>query len=872
MTTIAMHPRVSPLSRHLLIGLLGAPAAYAQPPADAPPAPSLPASVDVQQIDVVQVSAYRRSLQKALASKRSSNAIVDAISAEDIGKFPDSNAADSLSHLPGISVDRSYGEGERVSINGTDPALNRILLNGQTVASSDWGSNLADSGRTFNYTLLSPEIIAQMEVYKSPEARLDEGSIGGTVILHTRKPLDLPANTFRGSMGGRYNDRSESGSPRASVLWSWKDRQEKLGALLSYTHDKQEMSRAGINFFNYTTTGAQITGNPVVSGEGDYTQARLPYGINSNYFQQTRERDGLQGALQLRPNDRNEINLTALYIKARYDYYNQSTYACIACDTGRISALTLDDGYITSATVADGTAQQDANYIQSTVTTSSLNLRHDYNGDRWTFASQAGSTRARGGKDPESLMRFLLQSGGYRYQSRGVDYTSLVYDNATPGNWGLQRGQQAGGIDTDVVKDAEDYAQFDATRDIEWGAFNKLLIGVKYTDHDNSRTRIGNAIYVTDPILLTQFDPGDSPTGLFDGLNAAGNVSSRPVANLGSVLDYLHGQPGTAMLFDPTASFHINEATRAAYVQGNFESDSGWRGNLGVRLVDTRDTSDYFRSVNGGAYQPTSTVNRYRKALPNFNLVHEFGQDWVLRASAAKVIARPRFSQLGGAVSIDDNLRSGSSGNPELQPYASTNYDIAGEWYFGNDSLLAFELFYRDIGTYIISTTVEEQYTNPVSGTSGLYTFTRPENATNATVTGASLAYQQNYGLGFGLQANYTYAQADTRNGYNMPYLSRHVFNLIPYWEHGPWSLRLSYNWRSPYFTTIGTVNSEIFSDRYAELGLAASYRLSDRLELNLDASNLLDSTYYSYNDVKQQPLSINKSGRFVSLNVNVKF
>ena len=112
------------------------------------------------QLDTVTVTGYRVSLEKSQAVKRTANAIVDAISAEDIGKFPDTNAAESLSHLPGVTVDRQFGEGEKVSINGTDPALNRVLVNGQTIASGDWGGNPTDtSGRTFNYTLLSPKNI-----------------------------------------------------------------------------------------------------------------------------------------------------------------------------------------------------------------------------------------------------------------------------------------------------------------------------------------------------------------------------------------------------------------------------------------------------------------------------------------------------------------------------------------------------------------------------------------------------------------------------------------------------------------------------------------------------------------------------------------
>ena len=174
-----MHSRTTTLAFCITAALYysGAAMAAGQEQQAAPQAaPNAPSSTT--ELDTITVTGYRASLEKSQAVKRSANSIVDAISAEDIGKFPDINAAESLSHLPGISVDRQFGEGEKVSINGTDPALNRVLLNGQTIASGDWGGNPTDtSGRTFNYTLLSPEIIGLMEVYKTPEARIDEGSI-----------------------------------------------------------------------------------------------------------------------------------------------------------------------------------------------------------------------------------------------------------------------------------------------------------------------------------------------------------------------------------------------------------------------------------------------------------------------------------------------------------------------------------------------------------------------------------------------------------------------------------------------------------------------------------------------------------------------
>ncbi|MFT4198922.1 MAG: TonB-dependent receptor [Pseudoxanthomonas sp.] len=809
------------------------------------------------ELDTVTVTGYRASLEKSLAVKRAANAVVDAISAEDIGKFPDTNAAESLSHLPGISVDRQFGEGEKVSINGTDPALNRVLVNGQTIASGDWGGNPTDtSGRTFNYTLLSPEIIGLMEVYKSPEARIDEGSIGGTVIVHTRKPLDLPANTIRGSLGYSYNDRSDKSNPRGSFLYSWKNQDDTFGFLASVTHDKQDISRAGIEYWGYTT----------------YNGYKMPVGISSSYFQQQRQRDGAQIALQWKPNDRNEFNLTGIYIKGKYNNYSEARYVCPACSTSQISSYTTSNGYITSATVSgDAYAQLDANYRVSEVKTKSLNLRHDYYGDSWVFTTQAGTTSASGGKDPEYLMKYLLLSGGYSFAYNGKS-SNVSYDDGSASNWGLTTGTQAGGIYYSVSDDREKYFQFDATRDIQWGPFNKLQLGYKHLDHDNSNNAWGNAIYADEDVTLTEFSPGTTPSNLFDGLNASGDLVYWSTANLGRVLAYLKSLPPGTFHPDYSSSFDVKELTNDVYAQLDFEAGK-FRGNVGLRYVYTLDKSNYWLDGdNDGTYQLAHSKTHYYKPLPSFNIAYDLTDEVVLRFGASKVIARPRYGDLAGAVSLDDTTMSGSGGNPNLKPYESNNFDLAAEWYINKASALSGEVFYRDIGSYIVNVTTEQTRTNALTGVSGTYSITSPVNYSGAKVKGASLAYQQSLGYGFGFQVNYTYADADTQPGLNLPYLSKNTYNVIPYWEYGPFTIRINYSYRSEYFTQVGRLNSQVFTDSYKELGLSAAYQINDRMSVNFNASNLLDSTYYWYSQVKYAPLGVYKSGRFAQLTFNFKF
>lgn len=186
--------------------------------------------------------------------------------------------------------------------------------------------------------------------------------------------------------------------------------------------------------------------------------------------------------------------------------------------------------------------------------------------------------------------------------------------------------------------------------------------------------------------------------------------------------------------------------------------------------------------------------------------------------------------------------------------------------------MLSAEIFYRDISSYIVTTTTQQQLTDALTGVSGLYTVSSPVNATGAKVTGASLNYQQTFGYGFGLQANYTYAESDSQDGLNLPYLSKNTYNVIPYWEHGDWMVRVNYSYRSKYFTQIGRLDSNIFTDEYKQLDLTASYQINDWMGISFSATNLLDSTYYWYNEVKYAPIGMYKSGRGYVAQLNFKF
>ncbi len=876
----------------------------AQTSAPAPISSNDAKNENVVELDKYVVTGYRASLLKSLETKREAAAIMDVITAEDVGKFPDTNIAESLSHLTGISVDHVFGEGEMVSILGTDPALNRALVNGQTIASGQWGGTTNDSsGRTFNYTLLSPEIIGTAEVYKATEARIDEGSIGGTVIINTRRPLDLPNNTIRASAGYAYNDRSEKGNWRGSLLGSWKTADKKFGILAAVTHDKEFLYRAGIEYWGYGTVAGTAGG-----------EFKVPFGMNSAFFKQERKRDGLQAALQWKPTDTLELNLTGVHIKGTYDNFSQSRYV-VPAYWGTLDSYTTKGDFVVGGHVTAGNAtvdgvtlvgpdanpynangQYDTNLRKTTVKTDSLNLHGDYRPDgTWHVGFDVGHTKATGGKDPEYLFSMMFNQN-YTFAYDGST-SSLSFDDATaatnPAAYKTRRaiptsyivnGQyvnptnddngryQAGGIEYTTTRDEEDYGQIDADRPVNWGPFNKILFGAKYTDHVNAQNSRGNFIPVTTIMDLSSFSPTLSPTNLFDGVGTGGDLAKMVVPSQESVVDYLLAQPQGAMEEKKGQEWYVREQNSAGFLQSDFASGI-FHGNIGVRAVHTKDVSKYWNYDGATAtYSKVQKDTDYTKLLPSFNFVVDVRKDFLLRLGAAKVIARPRYSDLAGQFSVDNTNHTGGGGNPDLKPYESKNLNVAAEYYIGKTGLLSAEFFLRDITNYVISVTQDKDLLNTATGQTETYSISSPFNAGEAKVYGVALTAQKDLGYGFGIQTNATISRSDTTNGYEMPYLSKTTYNIIPYFEKGPFTGRLSYSWRSEFFTSIGRLNSPMFSDSYKQLDASASYQITKNVQLVVNATNLLDSTYFAYYQTKYAPMGVYKTGRMLTTSVNFKF
>ncbi|WP_018693072.1 TonB-dependent receptor [Algicola sagamiensis] len=850
------------------------------------------AETEQEEIEVIEVRGIRASLNESVNTKRMSNAVVDAITAEDIGKFPDKNVADSLQRITGVSISRDFGEGEKVSIRGTAPGLNRTLLNGQNVATADWFI-LDKPSRSFNYSLLPSEIVSSLEVHKSPQADIDEGSIGGTVIVRTRRPLAMPSSRLAGTVEGTYNDLSDAWDPSLSVLYSWKNPDENFGVLVSLIKQDRTLRRDGFEVLGWDKR--TIAGQENIS---------VPSLIGSAYFQQERERESGVLTFQYAPNDVLDMTLNLLHSKMdannlNHNYLVPPTWEW---DSGRtpngpnVESPVIQHGTLVSATMGAsdrrGAVHNVANRISFTET-SAYDLDINYLGDLLTWHGQIGYTKAEGGTTRDIFSEFAANTK-YSFDLRqGVPQVSFPtsFDSTDPA---LLNNLDWAHMNSRPTEDEEWYAQLDISREVNAGIFHEVKLGMKYRDHDKNLDFQAGRFHVptdgfSESILdevkknnpsMANFADGLIPSDFMSDLRLPGSLVSYPKLNADKLAEALTADPNRIVFYRFLPEiFAINEKISAGYAKGSFEGEN-FRGNIGLRLVQTELTSSSWQ-WNGPWHAPTSKTwktfrNRYSDVLPSFNLNYDLQDDLQLRVAAARVMARPEYSKLAASTSLINSNLTGTSGNPELEPFRANQIEVGVEWYFMDSALLSATVFAKDIESYVIDTQSSVSMFDELTGSNKTFQISRPINGDGGTNKGLELSYQQPFFDSFGVIANYTYsnAKADNRQqsgSDKIPGNSKNTVNLSAYYEDDALSGRLSYNYRSSYLEGIER-GAELMTDSRGQWDASFSYNINEQISVSLKGVNLTDEEIFKYSETKSRPTTYYLNGRRYYAGVHVQF
>lgn len=852
-------------------------AQQANPDAATPTAP--PSDQDII------VTGIRGSLEGAAGIKRGSAQIVDSIVAEDIGKLPDVNVAEALQRITGIQITRNQGEGSGITIRGLGQI--RTELDGRSIFT-------AASGRTLSLEDIPSELLSGIDVYKSSAADQIEGGISGLINLRLRKPFDAPGLQIAGQARGTYYDLVGKFQPAVSGLVSdrWNTGIGEIGALISVSYQKTAFRNDTDATGNATarTDLVDVNKNGVLGEAAD--TVFIPAGTNNSYSAGSRERIGVNGSLQWRPAPNLE-----LYADGFYSHYNiKQDYLILSAGLNGQTAQTV--GPI--ALFPGSNNFESGTFANPSLATLALN--GDRTSETWQgaggFKWSQGGARLTGdvsytkGTSTSPFYLLLFTASPARlvmnqatnppsFSLPGFDATNVA--NYAPGGFFSQSNQLNTG--------KEFAARLDSDFDIDSGFLSGMKFGVRYADRGATRASGSGGAGFSNPLSTIPNFVSNYSLTTFDGYQ--GSIVSAFVAPSLDLLrngrDAIRQQLGLP-LGDPTPqiqnTYVLSEKSLAAYVMAKIGFAIGGvniSGNAGVRIIRTQVSTNGV--VNDPApattFSPFAVTSNDTDLLPALNLKADLTDHLVLRFTASKTLTRPDFDNLSPTLNLDFQFRTGSGGNPALRPIRSTGFDTSLEYYFTKSSYAYAAGFYKDVDGFFVNETSNEN----IPGL-GVFSISRTVNGALGKIRGFEVGWNQFLdflpGLlgGLGFQANYTYVDSEAPSptnqlsGIPLPGLSKNSYNLIGFYEKGPVSVRVAYNWREKYLNSTSSA-SDIIADYTAAAGYldaSANVDLTKHFNVFVDGANLLNTPQTTFFTDPQRAHNYSVVDRRLAVGIRAKF
>ena len=726
-------------------------------------------------LEEVVVTGIRASLTRAMDIKRDSSGVVDAISAEDIGKFPDTNLAESLQRITGVSIDRNNNEGSRITVRGFGPDYNLVLLNGRQMPST------GDS-RSFEFGDVAADVVNGVEVHKTFSADNVTGGIGSMVNVKTARPLDNPGLNFTIGAKGMMDTTNEVGddiTPEISAIISNTFANDTIGAqlALSYQERDSRLVNADIdnwrnNFHNGEIDMSLVEDNRADPDGPTFYPRNFGYGIDDI----SRERLNGQAVLQFTPTDTIEATLDYTFIDVDYEALNTGTGIWFS-DTG----ATLTDGIIdengTFVSVTETGEDYASNIRRNTSETEldsiGFNVEWQVNDSLALTLDAHDSSRTNQGVgrgNDAFLILGAVEIDQKTYDATGGQEIPYMHIDFLEDGVGVENGvPTAASYDSLFAQSGinineSDVQQFQVSG--VWDTSNTS--GLVSIDFGAAYTEIANRwrSYNTGQLPLGWYSDNQDlwPEDMFTTLPTAGLFPSfsggdtnipvyhtwdyeRGVAiaeqqwadHAASPLpDWGTAPEGTVMRADtagnPVSDHRVTEETTSAYVQFNFEGDlSGMPVQLvgGLRYEETDIVSNSFQQdptqivwqnptewgTNLAAESTyTNRTGNYDVFLPSLDVALNIREDLVGRFSFSQSITRPTLGNMIGTLSVTDRPkpgeRSGNQGNPNLRPFSSDNLDLSLEWYYGESSYASVGLFVKKVDNFIVEQFVPTEVLN----------------------------------------------------------------------------------------------------------------------------------------------------------------
>lgn len=752
---------------------LGTPAtAPASVTAQEASSPSSPAGVQT-----VVVTGLRASLESSMALKRNAQGFVDGIVAEDIGKFPDTNLAESLQRISGVSIDRSIGEGSKVTVRGVGPDFNLVLLNGRQMPTSSLGDR---PGRAFDFANIASEAISQLQVYKSSRAETPTGGIGATINVLTARPLSRPGMQASIGIKGVHDRSAEnlpedvqrggSVTPEVSGIYSNTSADGRFGIGLSASYQERNLG------YNVASVGNGWRGpfrgdennwgtipQPGTPGSENITNRPGPNDLyqvpqNMNYAMSgiQRQRTNGQVVLQYAPSKALTTTLDYTYSENKIQTRRQDVSAWFNFGP---SSSTWTDGPVAAPLVYtefipgnnSDIAMGGADFATKTENKSlGFNAAWRVNNDLRLELDVHKST-AESLPDSPFGSSNVLGTASFSRGDTSVDFSQDLPVLSIKGADFQRAPQQVTGsvFENGYVKSEVEQIQTHGS----WKVLeaSELKFGLAYTDvHNRSafsvqqRDTWGGATVPSD--YPASYFHRESLSQYFDNIDGHDNpnlFNTFYTFDFGQVRQLAATASGRPDLYLPKTTYDTDQRTReeskSLYLQLNTDWDTALplHTSIGVRYEKTDVTSTALVPIATsiswvsqnefpvafGDPAFTTLSGKYKHVLPSFDADVDLRPDMKARFSYGHTIGRARYDQLTGGQVLDTLARveggTGRQGNPGLLPVKSKNIDLAWEWYYGKSSFVSLGHFRKSLENYAGQSQVIAQPFNlrtPVGG------------------------------------------------------------------------------------------------------------------------------------------------------------
>jgi len=847
----------------------------------------------------VIVTGIRRGIMNSIDLKESSTSIIEAVSAEEIGKLPDVSITDSLARLPGVTAQRLNGRSQVLSIRGLGPDFTTALLNGRPQVSS--GDN-----RGVEFDQYPSEMISQAIVYKTPDATLMGQGLAGTVDMQTIRPLAYGKQALVAN--ARYvwndidalNDDASDDGWRGSFTYVDQFMDDTFGIAFGIAYADTPTQSERFNAWGYP----DVDGNAVIGGAKPFAQ--------SNEL----ERLGMIGTLEWQISDRVNTSLDLYYTEFEETQYLRGIEFPLQWSSAQLQpGYTAEDGLITSGTFNNvkGVMRNDINYRDSELTAIGWNVSWDV-ADQWivkgdiSYSSmdrkdillETYSGTGPNGEPEFDSLGFEMRKGKGALFSPILDYAdpNLVM-LTSPQGWGgdIIPGGQLGYNNSPSIEDELTTLDLRAEYEVGGDWLASVEFGLNYQTREKSKVAdewfvgLGNG-EISAPL--------PSETGFTDlsFIGFPGMVTYDPIASINSGIFTLVRNPNADVVIK---SWTVEEDLTTAFAMVNFDTDVGSTmvyGNFGLQYVST-DQSSFAESASGTgddvALFPVSGGDSFSEWLPSLNVTFDLGNNNLLRFAYARTLARARMDQLRASLNwsfdtskvdetdINNSPWGGDGGNPALRPWIANAFDVSFEKYLEDGiGYVSIAAFYKDLDTWVNDAPTVYDFTGFPTGeydpilNEGLVSI--PQNEGGGDIYGFELAGAFDFGFftetlsGFGLIASASFTSSNVTvndEDVTLPGLSEDVYNLTAYYENDRFSIRASGRYRSEFLGEVsgfGAGRDFRTVDEETVVDAQASYFFGGKMtgmSLLFQVYNLTDEAFTTYsNDDDRQIQDYQRYGR----------